>query len=178
MKDKTRFPLCTHALHIPPEELQQCEDCGNGEGTSMTVEEYKEWMEQMMKPNTGLFYRISVAWSRFWRKCKECFYDLQCFWERGRHGYCWRDVWDIDQWLIATMLPMLRQFLKEHDCYPERDGRTWEDWNATIQEMITCLEVMENGDVKNICIDWTQEQEDAKNRFFELFSQNFRDLWY
>ncbi len=143
-----------------------------------TPKEHKKWMKQFLKEDTGILYQLRLTCCGFLPKCRGIVNDLKCFWARGKQGFCYRDVMDIDQWLIATMLPMLRQFLKKHDCYPDRDGRTWEGWNAIIQEMITCLEVMENGNVTNICIDWTQEQEDAKNRFFELFSQNFRDLWY
>ena len=123
-------------------------------------------------------------------------YDHDCLrarWQRFKRGYSYGDVWGMFDWFLRTVKPMLVH-LREHHCgVPiefENDPSTWE---FVLTEMIDCLTLMDedNAYAHHGFGDWdarremTKEDykkvyrtmEDNKNRFFELFSKYFYNLW-
>lgn len=107
--------------------------------------------------------------------------------QRFKRGFAWGDVWGMDAWFISTAKPMLEQMLKKHCGHP--CGVENEEWEDILQEMIKCLELMdedkarvqlgiEEGDYSAESYKKVGElMEEKKNRFFELFSKWFFDLW-
>ena len=58
-------------------------------------------------------FKIILKLKRFW-------YNIQCFFERGKKGYCWRDVMDLDCFLINLLPNMLEEFNQKRNGYPGR----------------------------------------------------------
>ena len=130
----------------------------------------------------SLYYRIKNAW-----------YNFTCRCQRFKRGWAYGDVWDIDVWFMRTVKPMLTH-LRDHGigipgefCIGEDGNRIY--WENTLTEMISCLELMdENAAREHLGIsdsDYSFESykkindlmEENKDRFFELFSKYFFDLW-
>ena len=131
-------------------------------------------------------YRIKDSWWNFRSKC-----------QRFKRGYSWGDVWDMDQWFMNTIKPMLIH-LRDHgigcpnEFYDEANDSD-EAWKNILTEMINCLEMMDEDNVRSYLgfgdvEDWkrmTREDyinvhkimNDNKNSFFRLFSEYFYDLW-
>lgn len=129
----------------------------------------------------NLYYRIKNSW-----------YNFRCRCQRFKRGYAYSDVWDIDVWFMCTVKPMLIH-LRDHgigipfEFVNESDSRIY--WENTLTEMISCLELMDEDTAREHLgisdSDYSFESykktndliEENKNRFFELFSKYFFDLW-
>ena len=120
-------------------------------------------------------------------------YSLRARIQRFKRGYAYIDVWEMFSWFISTMRPMLAH-LRDHGCgVPIEFENNEKGWHDTLTEMISCLDMMDEDKVKESlgfgCFDervrMTKEDyenayhimEDNKNRFFELFSKYFYNLW-
>ena len=126
-------------------------------------------------------WKIKEAWWNFRRRC-----------QRFKRGYAYSDVWDIDQWFMDTIKPMLTH-LKEHGCGYPMEFKDRDEWCAILDEMINCLTLMDKDKVEEFLgfggiEGWRRmDREDHihsyetmiknKNRFFELFNKYFYDLW-
>ncbi len=129
----------------------------------------------------SLYYRIKNAW-----------YDFRCRCQRFKRGWAYGDVWDMDQWFMRTVKPMLVHLKNNGISMPlefyNGDGNRIY-WENILTEMITCLELMdedaarEHLDISDSDYSFESYQktsdfmEENKNRFFELFSKYFFDLW-
>ena len=131
----------------------------------------------------NLYYKIK----------NKLFYDVDCLrarWQRFMRGYSYGDVWDMDNWFMRTVKPMLIH-LRDHHCgVPiefEHDDKAWCD---ILTDMISCLNMMDESQVYkelgfNNRLNMTKEDyetvyrvmENSKNRFFELFGKHFYSLW-
>lgn len=119
---------------------------------------------------------IDRKWTEFRKRC-----------QRFKRGYAWSDVWSMYYWFICTTKPMLEHLLKEHEGHPCNIEN--EEWESILQEMIDCLELMdEENAYKQFSVPDEEDlseyykkvyelMERNKNRFFELFSKWFFDLW-
>lgn len=133
----------------------------------------------------NMYYRIKNTISDFW-------YDFRCRCQRFKRGWACSDVWDMDDWFMRTVKPMLFRLRVHGISFPiEFKDRT--EWEAVLNEMIACLEFMDEDNVYALLgfceiEDYkrmTKEDhenayrimEENKNRFFELFSKYFYDLW-
>lgn len=115
--------------------------------------------------------------------------------QRFKRGYSYGDVWDMDFWFMRTVKPMLIH-LRDHgigipnELYLQDADNERIIWENTLTEMISCLELMhEDNAEKYLGIEnkerWDLEDynkkwavmEENKNRFFELFSKYFYNLW-
>lgn len=138
----------------------------------------------------NLYYRlkwkIKDSWWHFRKRC-----------QRFKRGYAYVDVWDMDQWFMEIVKPMLIH-LRDNgigcpaEFYNEEDDGD-EAWKNVLTEMIDCLDFMDEDKVYTFlgfsqyedCWRMTREdiqkvyeiRESNKNRFFELFSKHFYDLW-
>ncbi len=65
------------------------------------------------------------------------FRDIHCAWQRATKGYCYRDLWNIDDWFLQIMPQMLVEHNKNRHGYP--NGLTDEQWNDIILEMADCF---------------------------------------
>ena len=117
--------------------------------------------------------------------------DLRYRCQRFKKGYSDRDVWEMRDWFVRTVKPMLRELSAKAYNYPEEVGE--EQWREILLEMAELLEIMDLWDdaaarkraglaADDNSQDVTQlinaEKEKAKNRFFFLFNKWFYDLWY
>ena len=134
---------------------------------------------------------------------KRCFcYSKKCWWLNLKNiplyfrqlhyliknGYDESAHWRTYDWFITTMRPILTMYKKHHHGVPILTG-TFEDtdlekneeiWEATIDEMISLLDDMDDCNSKYDGLDWRSSyklMENSKNRFFELFSKYFYHLW-
>ena len=133
----------------------------------------------------NLYYKIKWL-------IKDTYWDLRKRCQRFKRGYSWGDVWDMDIWFIETIKPMLIHLSTHGDSYP-CEFKSRDEWCAILDEMIDCIELMDEDNVYaflGFCeIDdykrMTHEdivhaheiRMNNKNRFFELFSKHFYDLW-
>lgn len=133
----------------------------------------------------NLYYCIKNIISDTW-------YDFRCRCQRFKRGWAYSDVWDIDAWFVRTVKPMLIHLKHNGMSYPiEFKDRS--EWVAVLDEMIDCLDSMDEDyclkffgfgeidDYKRMTRDdWDHVytiMAENKNRFFELFSKYFFDLW-
>ena len=130
----------------------------------------------------NIYYHIKNAITNAW-------YDFRCRCQRFKRGWAYGDVWDIDQWFVRTIKPMLIHLKNNGTSYPIGFNDISE-WRTVLEEMINCLNFMDEDytldflDFDNYdCMtrdDWEHVYEihiNNKNRFFELFSEHFYDLW-
>lgn len=114
--------------------------------------------------------------------------------QRFKRGYSYGDVWDMDFWFMRTVKPMLIH-LRDHgigipnELYVEGSDNERIYWENTLTEMISCLELMNEDNAekylgienKDFSVgDYNKKwalMEDNKNRFFELFSKYYYNLW-
>lgn len=126
-----------------------------------------------------LYHRISNAWHKFRCRC-----------QRFKRGWAYSDVWNMDGWFIRTVKPMLTHLCHNHMGVPIEFENNPDGWKEVLNEMITCLELMDEDNVlasfgfydyKLIPKEYHEEahavMETNKNRFFELFSKYYFDLW-
>lgn len=63
--------------------------------------------------------------------------DIHCAWQRATKGYCYRDIWNIDNWFFELFPVMLEDYKNVHCGHP--CSLTSEEWNDIIQQMIDCF---------------------------------------
>jgi hypothetical protein len=133
-----------------------------------------------------LYYRIKnffvYGWDNFRRR-----------YQRFKRGWSYGDVWDMFDWFIGMAKPMLTHLRDYHCGVPFEFQNNEDGWSAVLQEMIDCLELMDEYNVykylgfvdqdgykRMTCEDYKKVNdimETNKNRFFELFSKYFYSLW-
>lgn len=134
----------------------------------------------------SLFGRINYKIDRLWDN-----FRVRC--QRFKRGWAYSDAWDIDVWFMYTVKPMLIHLRDYGIGIPNELVSDSENervnWENTLTEMITCLELMdedaarEHLDISDSDYSFESYQktndsiEENKNRFFELFSKYFFDLW-
>lgn len=126
----------------------------------------------------------------------ECKYDEfkgRCL--RFKQGYSYGDVWDLHYWFIKTVRPMLVH-LRDHgmgvpmEFYAHESDNERIYWENILSEMIGCLDLMDEDKVykllgfdDNIKMAYKDNKRvgeimnQNKDRFFELFSKYFYNLW-
>lgn len=131
----------------------------------------------------NLYYCIKNTISDFRYRC-----------QRFKCGWAYGDVWDMDAWFMHTVKPMLIH-LRDYgigipnELYIEGDNERI-NWENVLTEMINCLDMMDEDKVyEYLGLDsykhMTKEDyekcygimKENKNRFFELFSKYYFDLW-
>lgn len=127
----------------------------------------------------NLYYKIKNAICEFW-------FDFRARCQRFKYGYSYNDIYDMDIWFVNTVKPMLI-YLRDHgtgipgDLYSSDYENEREDWEIVLTEMINCLDKM---DIREAYAVTNKDRKNAhkilqsnKNRFFELFSKYFYNLW-
>lgn len=136
------------------------------------------WWEKLLSPITSVWYRLKEAHSdRRYRR------------QRAKQGWAVCDLWDMRDWFVKTLKPMLREMADRLVSYPEELSP--EEWRAILLEMADCLETFDVWDETlarqkaGIALDEYSEdsdaritavQHEAKDRFFELFEKWFYHL--
>jgi hypothetical protein len=117
---------------------------------------------------------------------------------RAKRGYSNSDVWNMFDWFLEVMPPMLTKLRDEgcgvpNDLYVEGAENEREKWEAVLTEMIECLHNMDENKIRKQLgtdngfgfksltredyIKMHELMEKNKSRFFELFNKHFYDLW-
>lgn len=137
----------------------------------------------MNKISNGLFGFRGLSW---WRNIK----NIPIFFKRAaftlKHGYAPQAQWDTFSWFIAVMREVLDFYATRRmgdipiDGVPESQ---WTEYNDKLfKDMRALLDVMdeshyEEAETLEERKKFHQESIDAKNEFFNLFSNYFYDLW-
>lgn len=102
--------------------------------------------------------------------------ELKYAWQRAWHGYDDLMVRDIDDSFIELYISILQDFRNNLHSHPV--NMTLKEWENTLDEMIKCLIHMDKAIQK--CFGDLGIYQDAnkyKDRFFELLSKHFYNLW-
>lgn len=104
--------------------------------------------------------------------------------QRFRRGYADVDVWGLCDWFIETVEPMLRNLQEHSRSYPvEINDNIWEE---RLGKMADHLHLMSSVNVINEIFDgnvtnhWEEINDiiiENKKKFFEMFVENFYELW-
>lgn len=118
--------------------------------------------------------------------------NLRARCQRFIRGYSYGDIWDMDYWFMRTVKPMLIHLRDYGHGVPMEFENNADGWRDVLTEMTNCITLMDEDEAyRSIGADPygdrlpTKEEyemvyktmEDNKNRFFELFSKYFYDLW-
>lgn len=135
----------------------------------------------------SLFSRIKYKIDRLW-------YNLRARYQRSKRGYSYGDVWNMFDWFMTTVKPMLIH-LRDHgigvplDLYLDSEDNERKAWEDILTEMIECLDNMNEEQIYDKYDLWGKHKtknnyeyvndlmNTNKDRFFELFSKYFYDLW-
>lgn len=85
--------------------------------------------------------------------------DIECAWQRASKGYCFRDLWSINDWFIDVFPKMLLDFKNNLHGHPH--GLTEEEWNNIIDRIIFCLN------------EYDEEKCSYKNKYKDTFPLEF-----
>lgn len=117
---------------------------------------------------------------RSFYKLKEALRHLKWRCQRFSRGYADIDCWDIDEWFTKSILKILKQFKSNLHGHPF--DMTEEEWEAVLQEMIDCFELVDQSD-DIIYLEPAEQMKlnekviAAKNKGLDLFKEHFFDLW-
>ena len=86
-------------------------------------------------------YRPRYYITHPWKWFRECWINLKNAWMRATKGYCYTDLWNMDDWFVEIFPRMLRQLAKDHQAYPGSPPfETSEKWEQWLIEMAENLE--------------------------------------
>ena len=119
-----------------------------------------------------MLYKLRKKWWGFRNRC-----------QRFLRGYAWSDVWDLDFWFIDTVEPMLRHLQKNGIGIP--NGYSEEGWKEHLDQMADHLHLMGEWNVVSEVFDGDYSDvekvhsimNEHKEKFFEMFSKDFYNLW-
>ena len=78
-----------------------------------------------------------------WKWFKEIWTNIKNGWMRATKGYCYTDVWNIDNWFCEVLPPMLRH-MANHGCAhpgvaPFETEEKWHDWLHSMADVIDTI---------------------------------------
>ena len=113
--------------------------------------------------------------------------NIKFFIQRGRKGYCDKDLWEINTWFSQTVSRMMKEFSKKNLAYPETsdticpgynemsEEEKYRKWTELTYQIGILLE-------KSVGYTYPWEQDatriHAKDKAFDLMRDNFFDLWW
>ena len=114
-------------------------------------------------------------------KTKDLMEEIHWFFQRGKKGYCEKDLWELDTWFCTTFAQMMKEFSEKNISYPEPDIFAQYDeekflkWKSLTYEIATLFESARRP--QHYCSP-TEVQLESVNKAFTLLSENFYDLWW
>ena len=82
-----------------------------------------------------------------WKWFREFWFNLRDSYQRIKFGWSFSDVWNMDDWFLDIIPPMLRQ-LAEEDSYPAKFDMI-EDWHDWLRAQADKLEKCKEDGIKN-----------------------------
>ena len=149
-----------------------------------------DYFKQLMEDETFLDKLTSPFWTVKVR-LEDMRDKLRYRRQRAKKGYSDYDIYDISNWFTLRVSCMLREMNERMNNHPEE--LEFEEWQAIILRMAELAEYMnhwEDGALRKklgIAEDdnsietrrrLSDEQEKAKEEFFELFNKWFYHLWW
>ena len=115
-------------------------------------------------------YRPRYYITHLWKWFRECWINLKNAWMRATKGYCYTDLWNMDDWFLEVLPRMLRQLAKDHQAYPGQPPfETPEKWERWLIEMAENLEyVASDPDEEN---EYSQAFMDAMDNCHKIRSE-------
>ena len=105
-------------------------------------------------------YRKSYYLTHPWKWFKEIWLNLRAGWHRATKGYCYTDLWNMDDWFLTIFPKMLRELADKHCAYPGvKPFDTSEKWERWLKEMAENLEY---------CASDPDEENEYDKPFFEM----------
>ena len=92
-------------------------------------------MKEYFKPN--LAYR-KTYWKHWTSLPAEIYEWIRCFIQRGKQGYCYRDIWSIDCYLVEIIPPMIKRLKETTYGFPA--DLTEEKWIEILDKIILGFE--------------------------------------
>ena len=83
-------------------------------------------------------YKKKYLWTHPWELLFHYGRDLKCAFQRAYKGYCFRDLWNVNDWFLELMPRMLTEFKEKSYSYPCYFNDE-EEWEKTLDHMIFCF---------------------------------------
>jgi hypothetical protein len=90
--------------------------------------------------NTPFYKSWYYVAKRRWDDITDIPYRIQCFWQRGRRGYSYRDLWSFDYYLSDVISKGLRDLAKTTHGYPDQAVGSFENWQRLLFIIATAFE--------------------------------------
>ena len=89
-------------------------------------------------------YRKRYYLTHPWKWFKDFWYNLKSVYMRAKYGYCYTDIWCMENWLLEILPPMFRH-LADHGCaYPGEEPfntpEKWHDWLHSVADVLESLQ--------------------------------------
>lgn len=104
-----------------------------------------------------------------WKWIKEAAYNIRAAWQRTTRGWANMDVWDMDNWFLHTIPPMLRYLAENGHSYPgiepfdgEEGAQRWKDW------LLETAGLLDTG---------TEDWQDKHNEYYDEYMKHLMDDW-
>ena len=119
-------------------------------------------------------YRPRYYLTHPWKFVRECFINLKNAWMRITRGWCYTDLWNMNDYLTDVMIDMFRMLALKHDGYPGKEpfktDTEWTSWlyyiagelEATKEEFYQNKNEFKNEYYKELD-NWTSEFEEDEN---------------
>jgi hypothetical protein len=129
---------------------------------------------------TRPFYKIKIL-------IKERYWEIRYGFDRMRKGYDSADVFELFANFTKRYYKILIEYKKTHCGHPA--DMSEQEWKDTLNEMIYHLYLMDEHNIHKEfrigifqdkpqdCNTINKTMEKHKDKFFELFSKHFYDLW-
>lgn len=101
----------------------------------------------------NLFQKAPYHWWQIFKIIRYYFETLQCIWQRATKGYCFRDIWDLDEYLLYILHHTINNLADTTHGYPG-NFRAPTDWELYLKEM---AQHFHNSS------EYTNDVEEAKN---------------
>jgi len=143
---------------------------------TIVYESFEEMEQDLLKPET-LWEKIKYTPYRIWDRITDWYISIVSFFQRGKRGYAYSDVWDFDSYLAKVLyggLSELKEKTKAISIHPNEVS--YEEWLSILDEMI------EGFKARVECEDFEQyinnDVDKKLKRSLELLSKYFNNLWW
>lgn len=100
-----------------------------------------------------------------WEWFAHLWQNIKCSWQRITKGYCDRDLWNFDKWILETFAEMFDEFARESEGYPGIEPfETPEKWESWLKDIAVRL--------KRLQTDWAEEFNEYEDDWRKVMNVN------
>lgn len=144
----------------------------------------------------NIFEKAPYRWWQIWKITKFYFGTLKCAWQRVTKGYCYRDIYELNEFYLELISASLKELSKTTHGYPLdfEDMETWQDYLKEMADRFlaasTNIQYMTQRVLnhENFSEDKAQElikavmndnkyREEHLDKALYMFKERFYDLW-